>query len=211
MKLTVHTFVTLDGVMQGPGGADEDRSGGFDQGGWLMPFGDADFGAAVEGWIAEADAFLLGRTTYELFFAFWSTVTDPDNAVATALNRLPKHVVSTTLRDPAWGDTSVISGDVVDAVAQLKARDGRELQVHGSAGLVRTLHDHGLVDEYRLVVAPVVLGAGTRLFPDGSVPSSFELASSSMTSTGCSILTLRPTGPVRTGDAAVEDGREVVR
>jgi dihydrofolate reductase len=210
MKLTVHTFVTLDGVMQGPGGAEEDRTGGFEQGGWLMPFGDEDFGRIVSGWFKNADALLLGRTTYGLFESFWPQVTDPEDPVATAINTLPKHVVSTTLTDPTWANTTVI-GDAVAGVKELKAESGRELQVHGSCGLVHTLHDAGLVDEYRLLVAPVVLGQGKKLFADGSAPTGFELVETERTGAGCTYLVLRPSGDVRVGEAAVEDGKDVIR
>jgi dihydrofolate reductase len=196
MKLTVHTFVTLDGVMQGPGGADEDRTGGFEHGGWLMPFGDEDFGRIVSGWFENADALLLGRTTYGLFEGFWPQVTDAEDPVATAINTLPKHVVSTTLTDPTWAKTSVIGDDVVAAVTQLKAQSGRELQVHGSCGLVHTLHDAGLVDEYRLLVA---------------APIGFELVQTERTAAGCTYLVLRPSGEVRVGEAAIEDGKDVIR
>jgi dihydrofolate reductase len=212
MKLTVHTFVSLDGVMQGPGGADEDRSGGFDRGGWLMPFSDAEFGGVVNGWFSKTEALLLGRTTYELFSAFWPQVTDAEDQVATAINSSPKYVVSTTLTDPSWANTSVISGDVVSKVKALKAGPGGELQVHGSCGLIHTLHDAGLVDEYRLLVAPVVLGSGKHLFVEGAAPGSFELVSSERTGSGCQYLVVRPTGELRTAEAAIdEDGREIVR
>jgi dihydrofolate reductase len=194
MRLTVHTFVTLDGVMQGPGGPDEDRSGGFAHGGWMMPLSDEDFGRIVTGWFQNADALLLGRTTYGLFAGFWPEVTDPDDPVAAALNSLPKHVASTTLSDPTWANTSVIEGDVLAGVQALKEQPGRELQVHGSCGLVHTLHDAGLVDEYRLLLAPVVLGSGKKLFPDGTAPTGFEVAATETTSTGCTYLVLRPTG-----------------
>ena len=211
MKLTVNTFVTLDGVMQGPGGPDEDRTGGFDQGGWLMPLADDDFGRIVSGWFENADALLLGRTTYGLFAGFWPNVTDPDDPVAAALNSLPKHVVSTTLADPAWGNTTVIGGDVAAAVTALKQQPGRELQVHGSCGLVHTLHDTGLVDEYRLIVAPVVVGSGKRLFAGGAAPTSFELVASERTASGCLYAVLRRSGNVRVAEATIEGGREVVR
>ncbi|MEP6650905.1 MAG: dihydrofolate reductase family protein [Lapillicoccus sp.] len=211
MLLTVHTFVTLDGVMQGPGGPDEDGAGGFEQGGWLMPVADEDFGRIVNGWFENADALLLGRTTYGLFAGFWPDVTDPDDPVAAALNTLPKHVVSTTLTDPTWTNTTVIADDVVAAVAALKEQPGRELQVHGSCGLVHTLHDAGLVDEYRLITVPVVLGSGKRLFAEGATPTGFELVSSDRTAAGCTYTVLRPTGDVRVAEATIEDGKDVIR
>ena len=218
MKLTVNTFVTLDGVMQGPGGPEEDRTGGFDHGGWLMPVVDDDFGRIVNGWFENADALLLGRTTYGLFAGFWPDVTDPDDPVAAALNTLPKHVVSTTLTDPTWSNTTVIDGDVVAAVTALKEQPRRELQVHGSCGLVHTLHDAGLVDEYRLIVAPVVpsfavgpVGSGKKLFADGAAPSRFELVASERTAAGCLYAVLRPSGDVRVAEASIEDGKDVIR
>ncbi len=211
MKLTLNTFLSLDGVMQAPGGPDEDRSGGFERGGWLVPFADEQFGAVVSAWFAETDEVLLGRTTYDMMYAFWSKVTDPADVVATALNTRPKHVASTTLRDPAWQHTSVIADDVVAAVGQLKAKPGRELQVHGSCGLAHTLHDAGLIDEYRLIIFPVVLGQGKRLFPDGSVPGSLTLLNSTITSAGAVALTLRPAGAIAVGDVEVVDGKEVMR
>ncbi len=210
MKLTVNTFVTLDGVMQGPGGPEEDRTGGFDHGGWLMPVADEDFGRIVSGWFENADALLLGRTTYGLFAGFWPDVTDPDDTVAAALNTLPKHVVSHTLTDPTWNNTTVIDTDVVAAVTALKEQPGRELQVHGSCGLVHTLHDAGLVDEYRLIVAPVVLGSGKKLFAEGSAPTGFELVTSERTAAGCLYAVLRPSGEVRVAEAAVQYGKDVI-
>src|SRR4029453_9040233 len=197
MKLTVHTFVTLDGVMQGPGGPDEDRTGGVPHGGWLMPFGAEGFGRIVRGRVEDAGPRRLGGTTYVLFEGFWPQVTDAEDPVATAINTLPKHVVSTTLTDPTWANTSVIGDDVVAAVTGLKEESGRELQVHGSCGLVHTLHDAGLVDEYRLLVAPVVLGQGKKLFADGSALTGFELVETQRTGAGCTYLVLRPSGEVR--------------
>ena len=211
MKLTLNTFLSLDGVMQGPGGPDEDRTGGFDRGGWVVPFADEGFGAVVSGWFAETDEILLGRTTYDMMQTFWSQVTDPDDVVATALNTRPKHVVSRTLRDPSWQNTSVIAGDVVAAVEQLKARPGGELQVHGSCGLAHTLHDAGVIDEYRLIIFPVVVGSGKRLFSDGCVPGSLTLVDSTVTAKGAVALTLRPAGELGVGDIDVVDGKEVTR
>jgi dihydrofolate reductase len=198
MELVVTTFVTMDGVMQGPGGAEEDTSNGFDQGGWMVPFIDQDFGEVMEAWFARADEFLLGRTTYDMMYPYWSQVivTDPEEAGVTGqqLNNLPKHIVSRTLRSPEWANSSVVDGDVVEAVKALKDRPGGELQVHGSAGLVQTLNRHNLVDEYRLLVVPVVLGTGKRLFGDGTVPTAFKTVENRTTSTGAVALTLRATG-----------------
>lgn len=211
MKLTLNTFLSLDGVMQGPGGPDEDRTGGFEQGGWVVPFVDEGFGAVVSAWFDHTDEVLFGRTTYEMMHTFWSQVTDPDDQVARVLNNRPKHVVSRTLQDPSWNNTRVIAGDVVAAVEQLKAKPGGELQVHGSCGLAHTLHDAGLIDEYRLVIFPVVLGRGKRLFHDGSVPGSLTLIDSTITGTGAVALTLQPGGALGIGDIDVVDGREVIR
>ena len=203
MKLTVHTFTTIDGVMQGPGAADEDPSNGFDHGGWLVPLADADMAATTSGWFDQADEILLGRATYEKMFPYWSRVTDPDDRIAQALNNLPKHIVSRTLRSPEWQNSSLLSGDVVEAVKTLKARPGRELQVHGSAQLVQTLNEHQLVDEYRLLIFPVVLGTGKKLFADGTPPSGFEAVSCETTGAGAVALTLRPTGAPETADIVV--------
>ncbi|TWF80441.1 dihydrofolate reductase [Pseudonocardia hierapolitana] len=208
MKLIVHEFVSLDGVMQSPGSPEEDAGGGFDRGGWQVPFTvDEDFGRIVGGWFDHADEFLLGRSTYEMIRGFWSHVTDPGDVVAAKLNGLPKHVVSSTLTDPGWKNVSVISAEPVGAVKALKDRPGRELQVHGSWQLARTLHDAGLVDEYRLLVCPVVIGIGKRLFDADSAPSGFTLVDSAVTSTGAIHQVLRPTA-LRIGAHVVEDGKD---
>jgi dihydrofolate reductase len=215
MKLTVHTFVTLDGVMQGPGGREEDTSGGFEFGGWLVPYVDDDFGRLVDAWFAEADAILLGRTTYEMFQPYWEQVTDPGDAVAAALNSLPKYVVSNTISNPTWTNTSVLSGNFLEAIDDLKSGPGRELQVHGSHQLARALHDAGLVDEYRVIVFPLVLGQGKRLFDNGAVPSAFTLAGSKTTAAGAVHLTLLPTafgaGELEVGEFEVREGREQIK
>lgn len=210
MKLTVNTFLTLDGVMQGPGGREEDTSGGFERGGWLVPLADEGMGRIVSGWFADADAFLLGRTTFQLFQPYWEQITDPENDVAQALNNLPKYVASTTLVNPTWTKSTVLSTDVLDAVATLKAQPGRELQVHGSCKLAHALHDAGLVDEYRLFYFPVVVGQGKRLFEADTAPSGFTLVGCEQTGAGAVCLTLRPKA-FSTGDFEVQDGMEAVR
>ena len=215
MKLTVHTFVSLDGVMQGPGGRDEDTSGGFEFGGWVVPLFDEDMGRMVNAWFAEADAILLGRTTYQMFQPYWEQVTDPDDAVAKALNSLPKYVVSSTLTEATWNNTTILPANFLEAVDDLKSGPGRELQVHGSYRLVRALHDAGLVDEYRLIIFPLVLGQGKRLFESGVTPSAFTLAGSKATSSGAVHLTLLPAAfgaaDLEVGEFEVRDGREQVK
>jgi len=207
MKLTVHSFLTLDGVMQGPGALDEDTTGGFDRGGWLVPYADQDMGEIVDSWFAKAEAILLGRNTYAMMQAYWTQVSDPDNVVAAALNGLPKFVASTVLRDPDWHDTSVLTGDVVEEIRRLKERPGGELQVHGSWELARGLHEAGLVDEYRLLVFPVCVGAGKRLFTDSAPATGFTLVSSRTTSTGAVYSALTPI-PFTVGGIEVVDGKD---
>ena len=212
MRLCVHEFVTLDGVMQGPGGPDEDRSNGFAYGGWLVPYADEDFGRIVDGWFADAKAILLGRTTYQMMQPYWSSVTDPGNHVATVLNTFPKYVASTTLTEQtaSWDNSTVLDVSVSDRVLELKDRPGGELQVHGSWQLVRTLHDAGLIDVYRLMVFPVVVGEGKRLFEPGAVPSGFVTRSSELTAAGVVSLVLEPAPLAEARTFVVEDGREAV-
>jgi len=211
MKISVNAFLSLDGVMQGPGGVDEDRRGGFDRGGWLVPHLDEDFGAIVDqDWFSQADAVLLGRSTYEMMQPYWSAVTDPDDLVATVLNTFPKYLVSTSLtaETATWENTTLISDEVLERVRRLKDAPGRELQVHGSLQLARTLHDAGLVDIYRLLIFPVVVGTGRRLFDGRSVPATFEVVERKSTAAGVTALTLHPK-PFTTGNLAVPDATEV--
>lgn len=210
MRLTVHAFVTLDGVMQGPGSPGEDTSGGFTRGGWTVPFSDADFGRIVDDWFTRTTELLYGRNTYDLMYGYWPQVTDPEVAVATVLNTSPKHVVSTTLTKPPWHNTvSVIADDVVASVRALKERPGEELQVHGSWQLVQTLQRVGLVDEYRVIEFPVVVGGGKRLFDDGAAASGFEVTATEVLGSGAVYRALRPV-PFSAGAYAVEDGKEIV-
>jgi dihydrofolate reductase len=199
MRLTLHTFLTLDGVLQAPGGPEEDPSSGFTHGGWAFPFDDEDFGAAITGWFAGAGAFLLGRHTYEIFSGYWPKITDPANPVAAKLNALPKYVASATLTSADWAGTTVLSGDVLTEVANLKEQPGGELQVHGSGALAHALIDADLIDEYRLLFFPVHLGSGKKLFRDGAKAASLRLLTSSVTSTGVVIATYEPAGPVQYG------------
>lgn len=192
-KLTITTFLTLDGVMQAPGGPREDPSGGFEHGGWLVPYADGDMGQFMTEVFARADAFLIGRGTYEIFAAHWPRVTDPGNPVATALNQLPKYVASKTLAEASWNNSTLVR-DVVGQVASLKREYAREVQVHGSAGLVQTLIANDLVDEYHLLTFPVVLGTGKRLFGAGAVPSALGLRETRTTSTGVTICTYERRG-----------------
>lgn len=210
MKLTVTTFTTLDGVMQGAGGPDEDRSNGFDLGGWLVPFVDEDFGRLITDIFSRADEILLGRTTYEDMYAFWSQVTDQEDVVAVALNTLPKHVATNRGDELEWENSRAISGDVVAAVRELKSSPGRELQVHGSHGLVQTLLRAGLVDEFNVWTFPVVLGEGKRLFGDGAVPTTLAMTSSEVTSAGVIVARYETAGPVLQQTVAIEDGEVVV-
>jgi len=203
MQLTVTTFLSVDGVYQGPGGPDEDRSGGFDRGGWLVPHFDQATGQFMDSIFQRVDAFLLGRRTYDIFAASWPNATDPDDAVASRLNTLPKYVASTTLKDPEWANTSVLEGDLVSAVRELKGRDGRELQVHGSGALVRFLLENDLVDRLNLLVFPVVVGAGRRLFPDSGIATGLALDESRTTGSGVTVSVYRPTGRPEFGEVEV--------
>jgi dihydrofolate reductase len=195
MKLTTTTNVSVDGVMQGLGGPDEDRRGGFERGGWALPLFDKEAEAFLGQVYQRADAFLFGRQTYEIFAGYWGAMADPGNSpIAAALNTRPKYVASTTLTDPKWADTTVLPGDVAAAIRELKAKPAGELQVHGSGSLIRWLFDNHLVDEIILLTYPVVVGQGTRLFPDTGPDLALELVESRATPGGVTIQVYRPTG-----------------
>jgi len=194
MKLTTITHVSLDGVMQGLGGQDEDRSGGFERGGWAIPLFDDKAATFLDQVFGRADAFLFGRKTYDIFAGYWGVMDPSENAIAEALNTTPKYVVSSTLTEPEWDDTTVLSDDVAAAVAELKAKPGGGLQVHGSGALIRWLMDHDLVDEINLFTYPVVVGQGTRLFPDTGPDTALELLESRVTPGGLIIQVYRPAG-----------------
>jgi dihydrofolate reductase len=194
MKLTTTTHVSVDGVMQGLGGPEEDRRGGFERGGWAIPLFDDEAATFLDQVFQRADAFLFGRRTYEIFAGYWGAMADSEHPIAAALNTAPKYVASTTLTDPQWADTTVLSGDVAAAVGELRAKRGGELQVHGSGNLVRWLLDNQLVDEIILLTYPVVIGQGTRLFPDTGPDAALELVESRSTPKGVTIQVYRPTG-----------------
>jgi dihydrofolate reductase len=198
MKLTVNMNVSVDGVMQGLGGPEEDRSGGFERGGWAMPHFDSETAALIGQVYQRADAFLFGRRTYEVFAGSWGTgswgANQGDNPISVALNTRPKYVASNTLTDPQWADTTVLSGDVAAAVSELKAKPGGELQVVGSLSLVRWLLDNDLVDEITLLTYPVVVGQGARLFPDAGQDTALELVESRATPSGVTMQVYRTAG-----------------
>jgi dihydrofolate reductase len=202
--LVVTTFVTLDGVMQAPGGAGEDPSGGFSYEGWLVPFFDEAMGEQVTTWFTGAQDFLLGRTTYDIFYASWPKMIS-DDPVSQGLNFKKKYVASRTLTSVEWETAELLQGDVGDAVRKLKAEDGGELQVHGSAGLIQTLLREDVIDELRLIVFPVVLGEGKRLFGDGAIPRSWRLNSQATTPSGAVMVSYQRAGEVETGTIGPEE------
>jgi dihydrofolate reductase len=202
-ELTMTAFLSMDGVMQAPGGPEEDTSGNFSYGGWLVPHADEDMGQVMDEIFAKAEAFLLRRVTYDIFAAHWPKVTDPNDPVASKLNSLPKFVASRSKTSFEWDGTSRI-GDVVKEVADLKKQFSGEIQVHGSCGLAQTLINHNLIDEYRFLIFPVVLGTGKRLFGNVEVPSTLQLVRSSTTSKGVIVCVYRPAGSLKTGSFALE-------
>ncbi|MGH2721289.1 MAG: dihydrofolate reductase family protein [Actinomycetota bacterium] len=201
--LVVGTFLTLDGVMQAPGGPEEDPRGGFTHGGWSVGYWDDRMGQIITESIGGMDALLLGRTTYEIFAAHWPRVTD-DDPVAAKLNSVPKYVASRTLDKVEWNNSTLLEGDVATAVAALKDEPGGEIQVQGSCGLIQTLLEHDLVDEYRLWIFPVVLGSGRRLFGEGAVPAGLQLVAAETSSTGVAIHTYARAGDIRYGSFALD-------
>jgi dihydrofolate reductase len=207
MKLTVQTFLTLDGVMQAPGGPEEDPSNAFTHGGWSAPFADPAVGEFVTELNRHASAFLLGRRTFDIFRGHWPDQTDPSDPIARAINSLPKYVVSDSLSEAeaTWRgehpDTArLVTGDVVEAVQAIKAQPGDELQIWGSSQLLRTLLQHELVDRFRLMTYPVVLGSGRRLFNNGALPATMRAVDLTTTDLGIVIGTYEPAGPVRYGE-----------
>jgi dihydrofolate reductase len=173
-KIVVNAFLTLDGVMQAPGGPDEDRDGGFQHGGWQAPYSDERVGKLIVDGIEDADAFLLGRKTYDIFSSYWPKITDPGNPIATALNSRPKYVLSRSLERVTWNNSSLVRGDAVAEIRKLRQQPGRTIHTWGSTDALQTLLKNDLVDEYRLFVYPLVLGPGKRLFGSGTVPAALR-------------------------------------
>ena len=200
MKLTASMMLTVDGVYQGPGGADEDRRDGFDRGGWTAPFADPEMWPFLTSWFERADALLLGRTTWAIWESYWPHH-DGGDPVSHGINVLPKYVPSTTLNDPAWQNTHILEGDVEAAVRELKQKPGRELQVHGSGELLRWLLERDLVDELNLRIYPAVLGEGLRLFPEHGKSHNLALIESRTVPSGVTLQTYRPAGRATFGDA----------
>ena len=202
-KLVVGSFLTLDGVMQAPGGPDEDREGGFKHGGWLVPHFDDRFLQIMTDWTRRAGAFLLGRKTYEIFAQAWPKSTDPADEIAVALNTRPKFVASRTLREVGWNNSHLLQGDVAAQVAKLKSQEGGEIQVHGSGALVQTLLERDLIDTLRLWLFPVTLGTGKRLFGEGTIPASFRLADTQVVASGAVLHVYERAGGLKYGELDV--------
>jgi dihydrofolate reductase len=198
-KLKVTTFVTLDGVMQGPGGPGEDDSGGFTHGGWSVNYWDEVGGQDMGAFMGVPFDLLLGRKTYEIFAGYWP---NQKGEIAGQLNNAKKYVASKTLKSVDWQNSTLIKGDVAKEVAKLKEQDGPEIQIHGSGDLIQTLLKNGLVDEFHLLIFPVVLGTGKRLFADGAVPSGLKVTDSKVTSTGVVIVKYEPAGEITYGTFA---------
>lgn len=201
-KIKVTTFVSLDGVMQAPGGPDEDRSGGFEHGGWLVNYFDEVLGQEMGEFMGRPFDLLLGRKTYEIFASHWPDA--PEEEGSGPLNAATKYVVSNTLDRLDWGPSVLIKGDVVEQIRQIKQEEGPELQVHGSSNLLQTLIANNLVDEFHLLTFPVVIGTGKRLFGDGAIPAGLRLVDSKVSSTGVIVATYEPTGPIPYGNLAAD-------
>lgn len=208
MRLSVNLFMTLDGVSQGPGGPEEDTRHGFTHGGWLMPIFDEGCGRAVDQWFSHTSALLLGRRTYDTFASHWPQVLDPEDRVAAQINQGPKYVVSSSAVGEPWeSTTTVLEGNFLDKIQQLKSLPGDEPQVHGSIRLARTLHQVGMVDIYRFLIAPVVVGGGAGIFDADGPAFTMAAANSAVTENGIVALELTP-GEFRAASAAVEDGKD---
>jgi dihydrofolate reductase len=204
-KLMVTTFVSVDGVMQAPGGGDEDRDGGFEHGGWAVPHIDQRFIQLMAALTSRADALLLGRRTYDIFAATWP-LAEADDPIGAKMNGVRKYVASRTLDTVSWQNSTLLTGDVAEAVGRLKQGVGGEIQVHGSGELIQTLVGHDLVDEFHLLVFPVLIGSGKRLFAEGTVPSGLKLVGTTALSTGVLVSTYERDGKVEYGAMGPETG-----
>jgi len=209
-KLIVLSFITLDGVMQAPGGPEEDPTGGFGYGGWSAGYWDDSLSGVMAEQMAKPLDLLLGRRTYEIFAAHWPYVKndDPDGPIAGKINNARKYVVSTTLKKLDWSNSTLIKDDIVQEIEKLKQQNGPELQVHGSGNLIQTLLKHDLIDEFRLKIFPLTLGTGKRLFGDGTIPAGFKLVDSKTSNTGVIVATYERAGKVKTGSFALETPTE---
>jgi dihydrofolate reductase len=209
-KLIVLSFLTLDGVMQAPGGPEEDPTGGFKYDGWTVGYWDDFLGGVMSEQMAKPFDLLLGRKTYEIFAAYWPYVKSDslDYLTANKLNSAKKYVASTTREYLDWNNSTLIKGNIVQEIKMLKEQNGPELQVHGSSNLIQTLFKHDLVDEFLLKIFPITLGIGKRLFGDGTIPASFKLIDSETSTTGVIVATYERAGNVRTGSFAMETPTE---
>jgi dihydrofolate reductase len=201
-KLVVNTFLTLDGIMQAPGGPEEDPTGGFTLGGWSVNHWDESMGEVMARSMSRPFELLLGRKTYEIFAAYWPFSEEPG---ADVLNAARKYVATTTLESADWNNTTVLTDDVVSQIAALKEQGGPEIQVHGSSDLIQTLLANDLVDEFRLMIFPVVVGGGKRLFGEGTIPSTFTVRDASTSSTGVVMATYERAGDVQPGSFALDE------
>lgn len=197
-KIIILSFVTLDGIIQAPGGPDEDRSGGFQHGGWTVPYFDEFLGRVMDEQMGRPFDLLLGRKTYEIFASYWPLQTGAD-PITTGINRAKKYVVSRTLQSADWGPSALVQGDVVKELLALKSQAGPDLQVHGSGDFIQTLLKSDLVDELWLKIFPITLAQGKRLFAGGTIPARFELLESRVSPSGVHIAKFRRAGTVQTG------------
>ncbi|MCO8255614.1 dihydrofolate reductase family protein [Haladaptatus sp. AB618] len=207
-KIVVGTFLTLDGVMQAPGGPEEDRDGGFEHGGWSVNYWDEKMGDVMDDQFAETDALLLGRKTYEIFAAHWPNVDAEGDPMTEKLNNMPKYVASRTLDAVEWNNSTLLSGDVAEAIEDLKDERGDVIMVQGSHDLIQTLLAHDLVDEFWLWIFPLVLGDGKRLFEGGTIPAALVLTTAETSSTGVQMLRFDRAGEIDYGSFAVDDETE---
>ena len=205
-KLIVLSFITLDGVMQAPGGPEEDPTGGFKYGGWVAGYWDDFMGRVMGEQMAKPFDLLLGRKTYEIFAAHWPYI--KDDPVADELNSAKKYVASRTLEKLDWANSTLITGNVLQEIKKLKGQDGPELQVHGSGNLIQTLLKHDLIDEFRLKIFPITIGTGKRLFSHGTIAASFKLLDSKTSTMGVVVATYERAGAVKTGSFALETRTE---